>query len=176
MTELLTAKQMRAIEMAAIASGEVTGLELMERAGCGVVEAIFEEWPHFRSAPQSVVIFCGPGNNGGDGFVVARLLNNMAGTFGSGYLARLKPFRRMRARTTMSGQLWERCGGWMRWRFVVTPGAALYIDAIFGTGLSRAPEGELRDFLHYLGGAGGDGGALSNAACRHRRAFGPVSG
>ena len=45
MTELLTAAQMRAIEQAAIESGEVTGLELMERAGQGVVEAIFEEWP-----------------------------------------------------------------------------------------------------------------------------------
>ena len=42
MTELLTAAQMRAIEQAAIESGEVTGLELMERAGRGVVEAIFE--------------------------------------------------------------------------------------------------------------------------------------
>ena len=43
MTELLTAAQMRAIETAAIASGEVTGMELMERAGRDVVEAIFEE-------------------------------------------------------------------------------------------------------------------------------------
>ena len=40
MTELLTAAQMRAIEAAAIASGAVTGLELMERAGRGVVEAV----------------------------------------------------------------------------------------------------------------------------------------
>jgi len=45
MPELLTAAQMRAIEQAAIKSGAVTGLELMERAGSGVVEAIFEEWP-----------------------------------------------------------------------------------------------------------------------------------
>ena len=45
MTELLTAAQMRAIEQAAIDSGEVTGLELMERAGQGVVEAVFEQWP-----------------------------------------------------------------------------------------------------------------------------------
>lgn len=43
MAELLTAAQMRAIEQAAIKSGEVTVLELMERAGHGVVEAIFEE-------------------------------------------------------------------------------------------------------------------------------------
>jgi hydroxyethylthiazole kinase-like uncharacterized protein yjeF len=74
MTELLTAAQMRAIEQAAIASGEVTGLELMERAGRGVVEAIFEEWPEMAQAPHRAVVLCGPGNNGGDGFVVARLL------------------------------------------------------------------------------------------------------
>ncbi|MDJ1009528.1 MAG: NAD(P)H-hydrate epimerase [Paracoccaceae bacterium] len=74
MTELLTAAQMRAIEEAAIASGEVTGLELMERAGQGVVEAIIEEWPEFGKTAQRAVVLCGPGNNGGDGFVVARLL------------------------------------------------------------------------------------------------------
>ena len=74
MTELLTAAQMRAIEQAAIASGEVTGLELMERAGRGVVEAIFEEWPELAQTSHRAMVLCGPGNNGGDGFVVARLL------------------------------------------------------------------------------------------------------
>ncbi|WP_374375698.1 NAD(P)H-hydrate epimerase, partial [Tabrizicola sp.] len=76
MTKLLTAAQMRAIEQAAIASGEVTGLDLMERAGRGVVEAIFEEWPELRASPQRAIVVCGPGNNGGDGFVVARLLKD----------------------------------------------------------------------------------------------------
>jgi hydroxyethylthiazole kinase-like uncharacterized protein yjeF len=74
MTELLTAAQMRALEQAAIDSGEVTGLELMERAGRGVVEAIFEEWPELKATSHRAVVLCGPGNNGGDGFVVARLL------------------------------------------------------------------------------------------------------
>ena len=77
MTELLTAAHMRAIEQAAIASGEVTGLELMERAGRGVVEAIFEEWPNLRATSHRAVVLCGPGNNGGDGFVVARLLKDL---------------------------------------------------------------------------------------------------
>ncbi|MDN5788002.1 NAD(P)H-hydrate epimerase, partial [Pseudorhodobacter sp.] len=74
MTELLTAAQMRAIEQAAIESGQVTGLELMERAGRGVLEAIFDEWPELRATSHRAVVLCGPGNNGGDGFVVARLL------------------------------------------------------------------------------------------------------
>ncbi len=74
MTELLTAAQMRAIEAAAIASGAVTGLELMERAGAGVVAAVLEEWPELAKGAQRAVVLCGPGNNGGDGFVVARLL------------------------------------------------------------------------------------------------------
>ena len=65
---------MRAIEQAAIDSGEVTGLELMKRAGQGVVDAIFEEWPDLKKISHRAVVLCGPGNNGGDGFVVARLL------------------------------------------------------------------------------------------------------
>ncbi|MEX0369016.1 MAG: NAD(P)H-hydrate epimerase [Tateyamaria sp.] len=65
---------MRAIESAAIESGQVTGLELMERAGAGVVEAVFEEWPELSEGAHRAVVLCGPGNNGGDGFVVARLL------------------------------------------------------------------------------------------------------
>lgn len=74
MTEFLTSAQMRAIEAAAIASGAVTGLELMERAGRGVVEAIEAEWPEVRAGGFRAVVLCGPGNNGGDGFVIARLL------------------------------------------------------------------------------------------------------
>ena len=74
MTELLTAAQMRAIEKSAIESGSVTGLELMERAGEGVVAAMFEEWPDLGLGAHRAVVLCGPGNNGGDGFVVARLL------------------------------------------------------------------------------------------------------
>ena len=74
MTELVTAAQMRACEAAEIASGTVTGRDLMERAGQGVVDAVLAEWPHLAAGQRRAVVLCGPGNNGGDGFVVARLL------------------------------------------------------------------------------------------------------
>ena len=48
MSDLLTNAQMRAVEDAAIALGRVSGLDLMERAGQGVVAAIFATWPALR--------------------------------------------------------------------------------------------------------------------------------
>lgn len=74
MSELLTAAQMRAIEQSAIQAGAVTGLELMERAGAGIVTAVLERWPNLAKHGHRAVVLCGPGNNGGDGFVVARML------------------------------------------------------------------------------------------------------
>lgn len=70
MNELLTAAQMRAVEQAAIASTRVTGRALMERAGGGAAAAILRRWPGQGTA----VVLAGPGNNGGDGYVIARHL------------------------------------------------------------------------------------------------------
>ncbi|TGN50232.1 hypothetical protein E4L95_17560 [Paracoccus liaowanqingii] len=69
-TEIVTAAQMRAIESAAMGSGAVSGLQLMTRAGAEVVGQIRLRWPR----PGRVAVLCGPGANGGDGFVIARLL------------------------------------------------------------------------------------------------------
>ena len=69
-TEVLTTAEMRALETAAMAGGAVTGLDLMERAGAAVAGAIRLRWPR----AGRVTVLCGPGNNGGDGYVVARHL------------------------------------------------------------------------------------------------------
>lgn len=144
MTELLTAAQMRAIEQAAIASGEVTGLDLMERAGRGVVEAVFEEWPELAATSHRAVVLCGPGNNGGDGFVVARLLKERGWeveVFLYGDPERMPPDARVN---------YER---WLRMVEVrkltsatLANGeqAQLVIDAMFGTGLMRPVTDEFR--------------------------------
>jgi hydroxyethylthiazole kinase-like uncharacterized protein yjeF len=148
MTELLTAAQMRAIEAAAIASGEVTGLELMERAGRGVVEAIFEEWPELRATSHRAVVLCGPGNNGGDGFVVARLLKEWGWeveVFLYGDPGKLPPDARA------NYQRWRAMGEVASLSVVAEPGfpgCDLAVDALFGTGLAR-PLGE--DLATVLG-------------------------
>jgi hydroxyethylthiazole kinase-like uncharacterized protein yjeF len=157
MTELLTAAQMKAIETAAISAGEVTGLELMERAGRGVVEAVFEEWPALAAAPHKAVVLCGPGNNGGDGFVVARLLKEWGWEvevflYGDadklpsdakancerwrevGEVASLLDFKAMEyapKKSDDAGKTW-------------------IFDAIFGTGLTRPIDGPLAETLKPL--------------------------
>lgn len=142
MSELLNAAQMRAIEAAAIASGEVTGLELMERAGRGVVEAIFEEWPDLKAGSFRAVVLCGPGNNGGDGFVVARVLKAWGWAvevFLYGAPDKLPPDAKVNC------ERWRRMGEVARlssikdqpWKSDVN------IDALFGTGLVRPLGGEV---------------------------------
>ncbi len=142
-TELLTAAQMRAIEQAAIDSGAVTGLELMERAGQGVVDAIFDEWPEL--APGVAVVLCGPGNNGGDGFVVARLLKER-GWEVSVYLygdpGKLPPDARVNydrwAEMLGNVQVAHDLASALEWPFDADdPWMDLFIDACFGTGLAR---------------------------------------
>jgi hydroxyethylthiazole kinase-like uncharacterized protein yjeF len=156
MTELLTAAQMRAIETAAIESGEVTGLELMERAGRGVVEAIFEEWPELAKTSHKAVVLCGPGNNGGDGFVVARLLKEWGWeveVFLYGDAEKLPPDARV------NYERWGENGE----TSPLSPKACdpkrhagvLYVDALFGTGLGRPLEDEAFDIQRRLFGLKG---------------------
>lgn len=137
--ELLTAAQMRAIEQAAINSGDVTGLELMERAGRGVVEAIFEWRPKLAASPGHAVVLCGPGNNGGDGFVVARLLRGQGwevDVFLYGDEAKLPPDAAENCRR------WREVGELEELR--EPPDADLYVDALFGGGLTRPLADDLR--------------------------------
>lgn len=153
MTELLTAAQMRAIEGKAIEGGHVTGLELMERAGAAVVEAMLEQWPDLDDSPRRALVLCGPGNNGGDGFVVARLLHGRGwkvtvGLFGDP--GRLPPdARRNHARWSERGPTRDIA----RADPLAGAGAGaesppeVIFDAIFGTGLARPVEGRLADLL-----------------------------
>lgn len=143
MTELLTAAQMRAIEEAAITSGAVTGLELMERAGAGVVEAVLEEWPELAEGPHRAVVLCGPGNNGGDGFVVARMLKARGWeveVYLYGDREKLPPDAMTNyERWSVMGDVLPLSNNHSLFDETNTARAdvALYVDALLGTGLTR---------------------------------------
>lgn len=137
MTELLTAEQMRSLEQRAISSCEVLGLELMERAGQGVVEAIYNHAPLKVDAPHHALILCGPGNNGGDGFVIARLLEDRGWSvevYLYGDPARL-PIDAMRNHDRFAEHHAVR--PWSVPDILAGSKPDVVIDAVFGIGLTR---------------------------------------
>ena len=156
MRELVSAAQMRAIEKKAISVGDVTGLDLMERAGEGLVSAVLECWPVFTNGKHRAVVLCGPGNNGGDGFVVARLLAALDWTvevYFEGAPDTMQPeARRNLGRWSEIGSV-SPLSGVFRSTLLTDhsdQGPTLIVDAIFGTGLSRpvgAPWAQAIEFL-----------------------------
>ncbi len=163
MTVILTAEEMRAVEQAAMSSGGVTGLELMERAGRGVVEAIFERWPDLARSSHRARVLCGPGNNGGDGFVVARLLKAWGWEVEVSFLGapgQLPPdaktsFEKWRQLAGTGPDLRK---GEADASLAAGPAPDLLVDALFGTGLRRPLGSPFSDELEHLGCLSAEGG------------------
>lgn len=129
---ILTAAEMRAAEAAAIAAG--TSVEtLMERAGLAAAEAI-----HRFAGPLPALILCGPGNNGGDGYVVARELRRR------GREVRIAVFADPTTPAAASAR--ESWGAKIESLETAGP-APLLVDALFGTGLARPLSEEI---VHHL--------------------------
>ncbi|HEX8644217.1 MAG TPA: NAD(P)H-hydrate dehydratase [Allosphingosinicella sp.] len=135
---ILTAEEMRAAEARSIAAG--TPVEaLMERAGLAAAEAVLR-----YVGPMPALILCGPGNNGGDGYVVARSLRERGAEVRVAALGEptTKAARAARA----------------RWDGPVAPleqaePAPLLVDALFGTGLRRALAPEAAERLAAMAAA-----------------------
>lgn len=159
---ILTAAETRAAEEAVFATG-VTVEQAMERAGATVAEAA---WRH--AGNMAVLVLCGPGNNGGDGYVIARHLKA----------------RGVKVRVAASGEPRSDAARAMRARWAgpvealadAAPGALL-IDALFGTGLARpldpavagplarlAASATIRIAVDLPSGIGTDDGALLGPA------------
>jgi len=133
--ELLTPEEMGRADAAAMAGG-VSGLTLMEAAGRAVARAALRRW-----RPCRTLILCGPGNNGGDGYVAARLLHQAGWPVAVARLGQPRPggdAAAMRAR-------WH--GPVVPFHAGETARADLVIDAVFGAGLTRDIASEVAEVL-----------------------------
>jgi hydroxyethylthiazole kinase-like uncharacterized protein yjeF len=144
MIELLTTVEMAEADRLAIADG-IPGIALMENAGRAVAEAVASRHP----VGSPVVVVAGPGNNGGDGFVAARLLAEQ------GYRARMLLFG---SRDRLKGGAAEAARRWQGTVEAATPdrlaGANVIVDALFGAGLDRPVEGAAREMIDAINAAG----------------------
>ncbi|TVQ57617.1 MAG: NAD(P)H-hydrate dehydratase [Rhodobacteraceae bacterium] len=130
---LLTAAEMRAVEAAAIDSASATGLALMERAGGATVDAALATWPDLAARPHRATVLCGPGANGGDGYVVARRFAER------GWAVAV---RRLGDPAKATGDAAAMRAAWLALGQEAplsepAPSADLVVDALFGTGLAR---------------------------------------
>lgn len=129
--EIISVEEMRAIDEACAAAG-ISTRALMENAGRAVAEAIVQR---FSQRPTSVL--CGPGNNGGDGWVAARVLRAM------GWPVWVETLTSPGA---LKGDSADAARAWSGETFELGKSgrnAELYVDALFGAGLSRPLEGEV---------------------------------
>lgn len=165
---LLTTQEMYRADALAVAAG-VSGQRLMEAAGAAVAEAVRERW-----SPRPTLVLCGPGNNGGDGFVAARLLAEADWPVRVALLGE---------RERLKGDAAWAAGTWRGTVEPVRPdalaGAELVVDAMFGAGLDRPLDGAARATVEALAASGlplaavdvpsgvsGDTGAVLGAAAR----------
>jgi ADP-dependent NAD(P)H-hydrate dehydratase / NAD(P)H-hydrate epimerase len=134
-SQILTVEKMRAAEQALIDGGE-TASTLMERAGQGAAE-----WIWRMAAGRSVTVMCGPGNNGGDGYVIARVL--AARGLKVNVVAPLEP------KTAAARAARKAWGG----EPVKSAKGGVFVDCLFGSGLARVIDPILETQLCELAAA-----------------------
>ena len=139
MNELLTTAEMAEADRQTIAGGR-PGIELMEQAGRAVADAVIAQ----HAAGSRVTVVAGPGNNGGDGFVAARLLTERGYRVSVLFVG---AYAQLKGDAALAAKSWP--GG-----VSDDPGllatADVLIDALFGAGLDRAVEGTARAVIETM--------------------------
>ncbi len=141
---LYSTQQVRALDAYAIETLGIPGYTLMQRAGEAALHCLRARWP----GAQRVVIVCGPGNNGGDGYVLARLAR--AAGLAVTVLAASPPDR-LQGDARQAAQDWLGGGGQAR-PFASQPlaEAEIIVDALLGTGLQGALRAEMAGVIHEI--------------------------
>ncbi|MFI0845785.1 NAD(P)H-hydrate dehydratase [Mesorhizobium sp. IMUNJ 23232] len=142
--EVLTPEEMAECDRRAIAAGPFDGFALMQRAGAAVAALILERFP----AAAHIDVLCGPGNNGGDGYVVAELLKRWGvevAVYAEGAPRGGSDAALAAGKCTVAAQPLA--------AFTPRPDG-LVVDALFGAGLSRDVDGPVGRVIELVAAAG----------------------
>jgi NAD(P)H-hydrate epimerase len=145
--DLYTVEQVRAIDRRAIDDLGISGFELMNRAAAAAFAGLRRRWPQARR----IAVFCGPGNNGGDGYLIASL------AYGAGLAVEVMELGEAAGGdAALARDAWQHTGGIThRWQQdAALPAADVYVDALYGTGLNRAPAAAVGSLIERINAAG----------------------
>lgn len=136
---LYTTDQTRSLDQLAIAQTDVSGRQLMQIAGERAFTRIMRRYPK----SQNAIVLCGCGNNGGDGYVVAALLQT------SGIIVTVIHSGIPKTRDALNAyqSYLDGGGGLATYSTELIANADLIIDGLLGAGLSRAPEGQIAKMI-----------------------------
>ncbi len=146
--KLLSSEQIKYWDKETMRIQQISSEELMERAGINLYESLIKKFKK-KLAKSPVYVFCGVGNNGGDGLVISRLLI-LAGydvktvivpfskKFSGDFQSNLKKLENLNADI----KFFE--------KKMILPSSSFVIDAIFGTGLNRPAEGIARESIDFI--------------------------
>jgi hydroxyethylthiazole kinase-like uncharacterized protein yjeF len=142
--ELLTPKEMAEVDRLAVEAGPFAGIDLMHRAGAAVAAEILERFPGIAT----VHVLCGPGNNGGDGYVVARLLAEAGMDVRVWSLAAPKPGKDAALAAGECPMPPQPLAGFR------AAASEVVVDALFGAGLSKPVTGAATDAIAGIARSG----------------------
>jgi NAD(P)H-hydrate epimerase len=159
MLTVVSAAEMRRCDETAIRRFKIPGLLLMDRAGMAAAHWLLRHFSPLRD--RNVLIVCGPGNNGGDGFVVARTLANHGARVTVVLVARTSA---LRGDAASHFSLLQREARALPGRLSIVPFGrasahstsppALVVDALFGTGFHGKPRGTAARAIEWINGLG----------------------
>ncbi|MBD8880461.1 NAD(P)H-hydrate dehydratase [Rhodanobacter sp. 7MK24] len=145
--QLYTVAQVRELDRRAIEELGVPGFELMRRAAWAALSSLRRHWPQARR----IAVYCGPGNNGGDGFLLAVLARE------AGLQVDVFALNEASAGDAATArQAWKDAGGAVRlWHSGdALPTVDVHVDALYGTGLRRAPETSVAALIEAINASG----------------------
>ncbi|HEY0197550.1 MAG TPA: NAD(P)H-hydrate dehydratase [Rhodanobacter sp.] len=145
--DLYSVEQIRTLESSALAALRISGPELMRRAATAALNSLRRRWPQVRR----ICIHCGPGNNGGDGFLLAVLARE------SGLQVDVLALGAASSGDSASARAeWQQDGGSiLMWGEATDlPPAELHVDALYGIGLNRPPEPPVARLIECINASG----------------------